>query len=94
MGCAYISQKESIKAKDIDLNNDLTKSYYKETNETINFNKKITGDILEANNTTTKKNKKIKKVKNKKNNNNEDIDISGPIITLLKRQVENKRKRK
>ena len=94
MGCGYISQKESIKVKDIDLNNDSTKPYYKETNETITFNKKITGDIFEANNTTSKKIKKIKKVKNKKNNNNEDIDISGPIITLLKRQAENKKKRK
>ena len=99
MGCACISQKEIVKKKDVDISWDITKPSIKENNEYIYFKNKIIEEPLHAKNVKSINLIKIKVYKDifndkdieKKNNKNEKV-FSGPIITMLKRQVENYKK--
>jgi len=99
MGCACISQKETVKPKDVDISWDITKPSIKETNDSIYFKNKIIEEPLQAKNMKSINLIKIKVDKDifndkdieKKNNKNEKV-FSGPIITMLKRQVENYKK--
>ena len=96
MGCANVLQKESIKQKEIDLNCEIIKPNHIETNDTINFSKKTIADIYEFKNSLSKNiqiNKKEQSSINKYNIKNEET-ISGPIFNVLKRQVEDYKKRK
>ena len=98
MGCAFVNQKESINSKDVELNHEITTPYFKETNDTLNIKHAISNDILKLKKPNTKKSKKNKI--NEKDNENDFINInnqnksycSGPIITMLKRQVDNYKK--
>ncbi len=99
MGCACISQKEIVKPKDVDISWDITKPSIKETNDSINFKNKIIEEPLQAKKVKSIDLIKIKEDKNifnekdiKKNNNKNEKVFSGPIITMLKRQVENYKK--
>lgn len=99
MGCACIAQKEIVKPKDVDISWDITKPSIKETNDSINFKNKITEEPLQAKKVTSINLIEIKEEKDiflekdidKKNNKNKKV-FSGPIITMLKRQVENNKK--
>jgi hypothetical protein len=95
MGCACLAQKELVKQKDVDLSCDITNPYLKESNDTINFKKNITEDIfkekreisqnlIELNDTNDiVLNKKSKKKKIKS-----EPAFCGPIINMLRRQVD------
>ena len=90
MGCANISQKESIKTKELDINCEIIK-----TNDNINFTKKSSAALYEQKKTIPKNIQKIKESKslnNNCNNNKNEKIISGPIINMLKRKVEKYKK--
>ena len=96
MGCAFISQKESIKSKELDLHLENILLYYKETNDSINARQKFNDEIFEVKNTNYKNLQKItidKEINDKKANSNKNnkkgVYVSGPIISMLKRQVDN-----
>ena len=106
MGCANVFQKKIVKSKDIDLNFQVIKPNFKDTNDTSLFKKKVIGENFDENTTFVKNEQDItidKKIKNEENeeklenvtNNNKnkkDSIGSGPIINLLKRQVKNFKK--
>ena len=104
MGCAYV-QKTDIKTNDIDLisgeitkphrnevNNDLSISSKKVSNEIFNIEKFNFRNLEKSKN--PKDNNKIKKItrKSKSLNNLNELQFSGPIISLLKNKVDNQRK--
>ena len=100
MGCGYVLKKEVIQLKDVDLTFQPKKPHFKETSDSFCFDKKKTDDIV-----VTKRTKKTNKNKgekseniNKKNLkshvhiNKEEQIFNGPIINMLKRQVDNYKK--
>ena len=96
MGCAFVSKKQLISSKDVDLN--FTTPYFKETNDTVNINNTLSGEVLQIK-PSTKKTSKINIVKEKEKedinvNNSTKQNFSGPIITMLKRKVDNYKKAK
>ena len=100
MGCAFINQKESIKSKDVELNLEITTPYFKEVNDTINIKHAISKGFSELKKPKSKKkaNSQInKEQENEKDTINMDnqhkLNYTGPIITMLKRQVDNYKKR-
>ncbi len=101
MGCACIAQKELVKPKDIDLSCDFTTPYLKETNDTINFKNKIGDEIFKEKKEISHnlfEKKEISEINfhkehEKKNNKSEKV-FCGPIINMLKRQVDNYNKKK
>ena len=100
MGCACILQ-ESLVSKDIDLiSNDIIPINQNETKDAIDFSckTKVSDDVSSS----TKKRKKKRQSSNNKSNKTleyhlksdkkniqSDISYSGPIITLLKKTVDN-----
>ena len=100
MGCAFISQKGSIKTKEVDIHFENAIHYYKETNGLSNDKLKINEENFEIKNDYYKNEQKIiinNKINDPKtfvNNNKEEVYISGPIINMLKRQVDNFKKLK
>ena len=101
MGCANVSQLKLVQSKDIDLNLDITKLHFKETNETSNFQNKVEG-IFDEKITIVKNdiefitNNKKEKIEEKVMNAQQRKDSigSGPIIRMLKRQANNHKKMK
>ena len=100
MGCACIVKKKSIVAKDLDLIPETNKSIINEVRGGLEYNckTKVSDDLS----ISTKKIKKCKKISIKpKSSKNlifpkkyenqtikDEIFISGPIITLLKKTVD------
>ena len=98
MGCAFISQKSSIKTKEVDMHLENAIHYYKETNDLSNDKQKTNEENCEIKNVYYKNVQKItvtNKINDPKtfvNNNKEEVYASGPIINMLKRQVDNFKK--
>ena len=100
MGCGYVTQKESIKTKDVILDCKISKEYYYETKDPVNLNKTQEDIYLSKKSTSNnvrqfKEDKKIKKKKEQSNiYNKKEPVIYGPIITMLKKQYDNINKKK
>ena len=99
MGCSYVTKNQQIKSKDIDLSCDIIKPNIRETIETNNFTSKIMSDISPIKNSICKENnhylldKDMNINQSKKSVNNiKKQNFSGPIISMLKRQVDNYKK--
>ena len=99
MGCGDVCKKELIQGKDIDLYT--TSPHFKESSEILSLDRIKKCDIVERKRTIKKANKnKVDKKNNiNKNNNQFSVNINkgekiynGPIINMLKRQVDNLRK--
>ena len=100
MGCACIVQ-EQLASKDIDLiSNDISPINQNDTKDVIDFSwkTKVSDDETSSpkkrkKNRQSSKNKSNKTLsyhlKSYKKNNQSDISTSGPIITLLKKTVDN-----
>ena len=82
MGCGNVFKKEIISTKDIDLTVDVVKPRLKETCESFYFSKIKTNNIIN------------KRKLNKGFNNiiKEEQVYNGPIISMLKRQVDKYKK--
>ena len=104
MGCAYI-KKADIKIKDVDLlSGEDTKPHRKEVNNDLNISpKKVSNEIFNREkfnlknlekSKNTKESNKAKQIarKSKSLNNLNEIQFSGPIISLLKNKVVNYKK--
>ena len=104
MGCAYI-KKTDIKTKEVDLlsgevtkahrnevNNNIYTSPKKVSSETFNIEKFNFRNLEKSKNNTNDKNK-VKKAarKSKSLSNLNEVQFSGPIISLLKNKVDNYR---
>ena len=100
MGCGNVLKKEVIQLKDVDLTFQPKKPHFKDSSDSFFFDKQRTDDIVVA-----KREKKANKNKgekreniNKKNFkshvhiNKEEQIFNGPIINMLKRQVDNYKK--
>ena len=89
MGCGNVFKKEVIQLKDVDLTFKPKKPHFKDTSDSFFFDKKKTDDIVVA-----KRKKKANKNKGEKreNINKEEQIFNGPIINMLKRQVDNYKK--
>ena len=94
MGCACISQKESIKTKEVELKYENTSPFYKETYDSVNTIQKIYAEILDEKNLNYQKDKNFKTENEINENSKEEVYVSGPIINMLKRKVENYKKMK
>jgi len=84
MGCGNVFKKEVIQSKDIDLTADVVKPRLKETSESFYFAKIKTNNIININNKMSTKN--IDNIIKK------EIAYNGPIISILKRQVDKHKK--
>ena len=96
MGCAYVTNRQIISSKDVNLITNDTRIKFKESNDITNITSKLTGDIspVKDKNFKEKKHKLFNKnslfADNKNNSHtNKKPEFSGPIITMLKRQVDN-----
>ena len=103
MGCACILKEKSIVAKDLDLIPEINKYITNEAKEGLEYNckTKISEDISISTKKIKKCKKKSRSSKNltflkeieNKNKQNEAF-ISGPIITLLKKTVDDYKEKK
>ncbi len=100
MGCACVISKKAIQSTDLDLTHKIIESTNFETFDNANnSSNKLSEDFCfnikktKNNNANNKNNKPSFKIE--KSKNEEDIILSGPIITLLKRKVDlyNKKKK-
>ena len=82
MGCGNIFKKEVISTKDVDLTADIVKPRLKETSESFYFSKIKTNNIINK----RKLNKCLNNIKK------EEQVYNGPIISMLKRQVDKYKK--
>lgn len=90
MGCACITNKPQVKSKELDLSLTTEKPFNSSNNLTIvNFQNSNSSNLPAV---RALKEKKGQEIKNQKNIN-EPI-LGGPIISLLKREVENYKSRK
>ena len=92
MGSACLAKNERIKSKDVDLTTLITKPNLREINSSnnlsiFNYQNTTSNNLLFVNNYLD-----IKKPEDKKQNNENEINFSGPIIRLLKREVDNYKK--
>ncbi len=99
MGCGYVTQNESIKKKELILDFEISKEYNYETKDPINL-KKTQGDIYLSKKTTSndlrqfKEDKKNQKKKEQSDTyNKKEQIIYGPIISMLKKQYDNNKKK-
>ena len=99
MGCGNVFKKEVVTTKDVDLTFEPKKPPFKDTSESFFFDKRKTGDIVIRNANNAKKNevKKRESINKKKLKPHMDINkieqiYNGPIINMLKRQVEKHKK--
>ena len=99
MGCANVFQKKLVQSKDIDLNLDVIKPCFKDTNDTSYFkNKELKGICDEK--AIVVKNAQELIIESKDNNEEKVINQqnkknsigSGPIINMLKRQYYSNKK--
>ena len=82
MGCGNVFKKEVISTKDVDLTVEVVKPRLKETSESIYFSKIKTNNII----------KKRKLTKGLDNIIKKEQVYNGPIISMLKRQVDKYKK--
>ena len=82
MGCGNVFKKEVISTKDVDLTVSVVKPSLKETSDTFYFS------IIKTNNITNKKNH----TKDLDNIIKKEQVYNGPIISMLKRQVDKYKK--
>ena len=92
MGSACLAKNEPIKSKDVDLTTLITKPNLREINSSnnlsiFNYQNTTSNNLLFVNNYLD-----IKKPEVKSQNNENEINFSGPIIRLLKREVDNYKK--
>ena len=92
MGSACLAKNEPIKSKDVDLTTLITKPNLREINSKnnlsiFNYQNTTSNNLLFVNNYLD-----IKKPEVKSQNNENEINFSGPIIRLLKREVDNYKK--
>ncbi len=101
MGCGNTFKKEEIQTKDVDLTFEPIKPNFKETSDSSFFDKEKTGDIIvrrikKANKDKVEKkeiiNKKKHKSHSKKKKKEKEHIYNGPIISMLKRHVDNYKK--
>ena len=81
MGCGDVFKKEVIATKDVDLTVDAVKPRLKETTESLYFSKITTNMII--NNRYSAKGF---------DNKNKEKSYNGPIISMLKKQVDKYKK--
>ena len=75
MGCANVFQKKIVKSKDIDLNFQVIKPNFKDTNDSSLFKKKVIGENFDENTTFVKNEQDItidKKIKNEEKEEKEE----------------------
>ena len=82
MGCGNVFKTEVISTKDLDLTVDVVKPRLKETSESFYFSKIKTNNIINK----RKLNKCLNNIKK------EEQVYNGPIISMLKRQVDKYKK--
>ena len=100
MGCGNVFKKEVIQSKDVDLTFQTKKPHFKETSDSFFFDKRKTDDIVVARKTKNPNKNKSKKrenvnninLKSHVNINKKEKIYNGPIINMLKRQVDNYKK--
>jgi hypothetical protein len=100
MGCGNVFKREVVLEKDVDLNFKPKKPHLKDTSDSIFFDKKKTDDIVVTRRTKNANKNKVenleninkKKYKFHANINKKKQAYNGPIINMLKRQVDNYKK--
>ena len=106
MGCACVVKEKIIETKDIDLIPEINKSFFNGAKEGLKYNckTKVSEDLSTSTKKVKKKKKRAikpkssknlifqKKLENQKTEN--EIFISGPIITLLKKTVDDYNEKK
>ena len=98
MGCANVFKKELNISKDAEINFEITKPDLKDLNEDNSIEKKISIDKIKSSNCIYKINEekaiKTNNTDNKIESNEYEEEFSGPIIALLKREVDKYKKLK
>ena len=103
MGCACIISEKAVKSKDLDLTHKIIESISVETFEntnnssnklSYNITRKIKKSKYKKTNNIHENRENISSINNENPKNENDIFLSGPIITMLKREVDKYNKKK